>query len=95
MGLLPIAPLSKSRLLSSDLRVCASSLGTALAVWQFGDACGRRRFPSLGTSGTITAPYKGSGPNFASFFLSDSSCLSSAEFRTRLYFYFISCRAPF
>ena len=78
VSLLPMAPLSKGVPLSSNLRVCTSSLGTALAVWRFGGMRGWRRLPSPGMSGTITTSCGGFGPRSVSLFLSDSSCLSFA-----------------
>ena len=76
VSLLPMAPLSKGVPLSSNLRVCTSSLGTALAVWRFGGMRGWRRLPSPGMSGTITTSCGGFGPRSVSLFLSNSSCLS-------------------
>ena len=78
VSLLPMAPLSKGVPLSSNLRVCTSSLGTALAVWRFGGMREWRRLASLGMSGTITTSCRGFGPRSVSLFLSNSSCLSFA-----------------
>ena len=78
VGSPPIASWSKGRPLLSSLKVCTSSLGTALAVWRFGGRHEWMRLASLGMLGTITASCGGFGPRSVSPFSSNSSCLSFA-----------------